>query len=107
MNFDPNFNIISHSFINGAYSCTLATGEKLVEEKNAESKNLSVIRLYSWVNEDNEIIYTKTPVPTTSNEALSSLSDLGVESITAVEDNTITVDGVVYTRDSNNDIEIE
>lgn len=66
---------------------------------------------YYWYNEDADSnYYTLTETPTTDNKAYVSGYRLArsspTESISATGENTITVDGVVYTRDSSGDFSL-
>lgn len=98
---DTNFNIKSFSSGNGYYECTLATGEKLIEKEK-------YIRLYAWVDDDDNIVFTITETPTIKTDALSGLSAADVISIDEVdiENETIIIDDTNYVRSSNDDIEL-
>ena len=60
--------------------------------------------LYAWKNTTN-ILYTKVETPTTSDKALIGASTgISEEIISAVGEGTITVDNVVYARDTDSDL---
>ena len=64
--------------------------------------------LYAWYDDtDGAIIYTKVEVPTTSDKALVGTSTGLVEvSISAVTESSITVNGVEWVRQPDEDIEL-
>ena len=62
--------------------------------------------LYAWKATTN-ILYTKMETPTTSDKALIGASTgISEEVISEVGVDTITVDSVVYTRDTDSDLEL-
>lgn len=95
-----NFNVKSHSKINGFISCELETGEILIDSRLP-------ITLYAWTHgtgKDAYSIFTTTDTPTTENKAIAGLTSGDIEAITKVEADGITADSTKFTRDKDHDI---
>ena len=100
---DTNFNIKNWGRKNGLVFCELISGEKLIDERTPPV--ITEVKLFAWANEDEGLhVYTMTETPTTSNKALTGANPGDIEAITAVEDDTITVDSIEFTRDETLDI---
>lgn len=105
---NPNARIEEFTLADKVTKVKLATGEVLKTAETTESKEIPLIILYAWESEESALIFTKNPTPTTDNKALTALDALaGLEPITDTEEDTITVLSTVYTRNSNEDIELD
>lgn len=69
-------------------------------------ENIPQAVLYGWKN-DTAVVYTKVETPTTDDKALVGASTgISEAVISAVDETSITVSDVEYTRDSDSDIEL-
>lgn len=104
---DTNFNIKKWGRKNGLVFCELVSGEKLLDERTPPSE----VKLYGWSNSTEGLhVYTITETPTTDNKSLTGANPGDIEAITKVTKTSsttkITVDSIVFTRDSSLDINL-
>lgn len=106
---DTNFNIKKWGRNNGLVFCELISGEKLIDERTPPV--ITEVNLYGWSNEEEGLhVYTMTETPSTDNKALTGANPGDIEAITKVTKTSsttkITVDSIVFTRDSSLDINL-